>query len=107
MTDDTEKLTPADARNVETALALALTGGKALARSQSAETMSKIVAERLVAALKHSGFVIMRKPIESGSKCASPYYVETIDAITRLSSVRLPARSASIGRRQFVDPLSI
>jgi hypothetical protein len=44
-----DKLTPADPRDVETALALALTSGKALARSQSAETMSKIVAERLVA----------------------------------------------------------
>lgn len=63
MPDDAEKLTPADPRDLETALALALTSGRALARSQSAETMSKIVAERLVAELKSSGFVIMRKPI--------------------------------------------
>ena len=63
MTDVAEKLTPADPRDVETALALALTSGKALARSQSAETMSKVVAERLVASLKASGFVVMRKPI--------------------------------------------
>lgn len=55
MTDDAEKLTPADPRDVETALALALTSGKALARSQGAETMSKIVAERLVAQLKADG----------------------------------------------------
>jgi hypothetical protein len=60
---DDDKLTPADLRDVETALALALTSGRALARSQAAETMSKIVAERLVADLKASGFVIMRKPI--------------------------------------------
>jgi hypothetical protein len=53
-----ENLTPADPRDVETALALALTSGKALARAQAAETMSKIVAERLVAQLKSSGFVI-------------------------------------------------
>jgi hypothetical protein len=66
MTDDLEKLTPADPRDVETALALALTSGKALARSQSAETMSKVVAERLVASLKSSGFVVMRRPIEGG-----------------------------------------
>ena len=66
MTDDAEKLTLADLRDVETALALALTSGRALARSQSAETMSKIVAERLVASLRQSGFVIMRKPIEGG-----------------------------------------
>jgi hypothetical protein len=51
---------------VETALALALTSGKALARSQAAETMSKVVAERLVAHLEQSGFVIMRKPIPLG-----------------------------------------
>jgi hypothetical protein len=63
---DDEKLTPADPRDVETALALALTSGKALARTQSAETMSKVVAERLVAQLKASGFVVMRRPIEGG-----------------------------------------
>jgi hypothetical protein len=50
----------------ETALALALTSGKALARTQSAETMSKVLAERLVAQLKASGFVVMRRPIEGG-----------------------------------------
>jgi hypothetical protein len=52
--------------NLETALALALTSGKALARSQAAETISKAVAERLVAHLEQSGFVIMRKPIPLG-----------------------------------------
>ena len=67
MPDLEEKLTPADPRDVETALALALTSGKALARSQAAETMSKIVAERLVAQLRSSGFVIMRRPIDGGS----------------------------------------
>jgi hypothetical protein len=36
---------------------------KALARTQSAETMSKVVAERLVAQLMESGFVVMRRPI--------------------------------------------
>jgi hypothetical protein len=66
MPDPDEKLTPADPRDVETALALALTSGRALARSQAAETMSKITAERLVASLKSSGFVVMRKPIEGG-----------------------------------------
>jgi hypothetical protein len=52
-----DKLTPADPRDVETALALALTSGKAPARTQSAETMSKVVAERLVVQLKASGFL--------------------------------------------------
>jgi hypothetical protein len=72
MTDDAEKLTPADPRDVETALALALTSGRALARSQGAEVMSKTVAERLVASLKASGFVIMRKPIGGGSAPLNP-----------------------------------
>ena len=67
MPDLEEKLTPADPRDVETALALALTSGKALARTQSAETMSKIVAETLVALLRESGFVVMRKPVRGGS----------------------------------------
>jgi hypothetical protein len=66
MPDDAEKLTPANPGDVETALALALTSGRALARSQSAEAMSKIVAERLVSSLKSSGFVVLRRPIESG-----------------------------------------
>jgi hypothetical protein len=61
-----DKLTPADLRDVETALALALTSGRAMARAQSAETMSKVVAERLVAHLTNSGFVLMRKPIDGG-----------------------------------------
>ena len=39
---------------------------KALARTQSAETMSKVVAERLVAQLKASGFVVIRRPVEGG-----------------------------------------
>jgi hypothetical protein len=72
MPDDTEKLSPADPRDLETALALALTSGRALARSQGAETMSKIVAERLVAELKSSGFVIMRRPVGGGSAPLHP-----------------------------------
>jgi hypothetical protein len=69
---DDEKLTPVDPRDVEIALALALTSGWALARSQAAETRSKITAERLVASLKNSGFVIMRKPITGGSAPLNP-----------------------------------
>jgi hypothetical protein len=58
-----DKLTPADPRDVETALALALTSGKALAQTQSAQTMSKVVAERLVAQLKASGFLNLRSEV--------------------------------------------
>lgn len=69
---DDEKLTAADPRDVETALALALTSGRVLARSQAAEAMANVTAERLVAALKHSGFVVMRKPITGGSAPLNP-----------------------------------
>jgi hypothetical protein len=58
---------PQAATTLIPALALALTSGRALARSQAAETMSKIVTERLVAELEVSGFVVMRKPIVGGS----------------------------------------
>jgi hypothetical protein len=67
MPDDDGKLSPADPRDIVTALALGLTSGRQLARSQAAETMAKIVAERLVEHLSASGFVIMRRPIVGGS----------------------------------------
>ena len=58
-----DKLTRDD---VEICLSLALTSGRALARSQAAEVTAKVVAERLAAELDRSGFVIMRKPIPVG-----------------------------------------
>jgi hypothetical protein len=61
-----DKLTPATPRDIETCLSLALTSGSSLARNQAAEVTAKIVAERLVAELERSGFVIMRKPIPVG-----------------------------------------
>jgi hypothetical protein len=69
---DDEKLTLAARQDVETCLSLALTSGRALARSQAAETMSKVVAERLVAELEASGFVIMRKPIPNNGAGDNP-----------------------------------
>lgn len=63
---DDQKLTPATRRDVEICLSLGLTSGRAFERSQAAETTAKIVAERLVAELEASGFVIMRKPIPVG-----------------------------------------
>jgi hypothetical protein len=61
-----DKLTPATRQDVEICLSIALTSGRRLAREQAAETMAKIVAERLVAQLERSGFIIMRKPIPVG-----------------------------------------
>jgi hypothetical protein len=69
---DDEKLTPASPRDVEIALSLALTSGRALERAQAAEVTAKIVAERLVAHLKRSGFVIMRKPIPNDGAGDNP-----------------------------------
>jgi hypothetical protein len=45
---DDDKLTPASPRDIEICLSMALTSGRGLARAQAAETMAKIVAERLV-----------------------------------------------------------
>jgi hypothetical protein len=59
---DDEKLSPASRRDVETCLSLGLTSGRAYQRSQAAEVTAQVVAERLVAQLEQSGFVIMRKP---------------------------------------------
>jgi hypothetical protein len=61
-----DKLTPASRQDVEICISMALTSDRSLAREQAAETMAKIVAERLVAQLERSGFVIMRKPIPVG-----------------------------------------
>jgi hypothetical protein len=67
-----EKLTPADPREVVTALSLGLTSGRQLARYQAAETMAKIVAEGLVEHLSASGFVVMRKPIPAAGAGDNP-----------------------------------
>ena len=69
---DADKLTPADPRDVETCLSLGLTSGSRLAKHQAAEVTAKVVAERLVAELVRSGFVIMRKPISVGDGGSNP-----------------------------------
>jgi hypothetical protein len=61
-----DNLTPASARDIEICLSLALTSGSSLARNQVAEVTAEVVADRLVAQLEQSGFVIMRKPIPVG-----------------------------------------
>jgi hypothetical protein len=71
MIDADDKLTPADPREIATALALGLTSDRQMAKYQAAETMAKIVAERPVEHLDQSGFVVMRKPSADGT---SPLY---------------------------------
>jgi hypothetical protein len=59
---DDDKLTPATRQDVEICLSLGLTSGRAFERAQAAELTANVVAERHVARLEQSGFVIMRKP---------------------------------------------
>ena len=70
MTDS--DLAPADRRDIEIAFAAALNSGSSVVRAQAAEVMSRIVAERLVAYLEKSGFVVMRKPTGGGSAPQNP-----------------------------------
>jgi hypothetical protein len=63
MPDADDELTPATRGDIETCLSLGRTRGSSLARRQAAEVTAKVVAERLVAHLERSGFVVMRKPI--------------------------------------------
>ena len=58
-----DKLTPVDPREVVIALSLGLTAKPKFAQHQVAETMAKIVAERLAEHLDRSGFVVMRKSV--------------------------------------------
>jgi hypothetical protein len=67
MIDADDKLTPADPREIATALALGLTSDRQMAKYQATETMAKIVAERPVEHLDQSGFVVMRKPSADGT----------------------------------------
>jgi hypothetical protein len=61
MPDDAE-LTPARPEDLRACIAYALTSDGRLAKTQSAELMASIVAERLIARLERDGFVIMRRP---------------------------------------------
>jgi hypothetical protein len=67
-----DKLTPADPREVVIALSLGLTAKPKFAQHQAAETMAKIVAERLAEHLERSGFVIMRKPVPASGAGDNP-----------------------------------
>jgi hypothetical protein len=72
MSDGAAELMPADPRDVETCFSLGLKSGSRLARHQAAEVIAKVVAERLVAELERSGFVIMGKPIPVGDRKPTP-----------------------------------
>jgi hypothetical protein len=68
MPDDAfDRLTPANTRDLADALAFALRFEGRKRKSDAAEMMSKIVAQRLVRRLGQSGFVVMRKPPAVGA----------------------------------------
>jgi hypothetical protein len=59
---DDDELTPARAEDLRACIAYALTSDGRLAKTQSAELMASIVAERLITRLERDGFVIRRRP---------------------------------------------
>jgi hypothetical protein len=110
--DADDKLTPADPREVVPALALGLTGGRQLAKYQAAETMAKIVAERLVEHFSASGFVVMRKPLAGGTsalhypdgwpQASRPHKATMIAGKTTKTTNARGARNGSITSRRPV-----
>ena len=59
----TDELTPASHDDIRIALAMALTDGRRREKSNAAEVMARVVAERIVDYLDKAGFVVMRKPV--------------------------------------------
>ena len=66
MPDDPGKLSPADPRDLEAALAFALRFQGRKRVHNADEIMAEIVAKRLVEHLERSGFVIMKRPADIG-----------------------------------------
>lgn len=60
MPEPDDDLTPARAEDLRASIAFALTSDGRLAKTQSAELMASIVAERLIARLERDGFAIMQ-----------------------------------------------
>jgi hypothetical protein len=57
-----DNLTPADPRDLVISIAMALTSDTRLAKTQAAEAMANVVAERIVERLERDRFVILRRP---------------------------------------------
>jgi hypothetical protein len=71
MTDVPDRIMPATPDDLADALAFALRFDGRRRKHDAAETMARIVAERLVEHLERSRFVVMKKPPIGGS--APPY----------------------------------
>ena len=66
MTESPNKLTPADPRDLAEALAFALRYHGRKRVHNADEIMAEIVAKRLVEHLERAGFVVMKRPPDSG-----------------------------------------
>jgi hypothetical protein len=64
---DSEKLTPADPRDLADAIALALRYRDGKRVHQAEEYMAQIAAERIVEYLDRARFVVMKRPPETGA----------------------------------------
>ena len=60
--DAPEQLLPVDRQHLLATLSFALTHHRRLAKTQAADVMASIVAERIVAQLDRAGFVVVQKP---------------------------------------------
>ena len=67
MPEPDDDLTPVRAEDLRACIGLALTSDGRLAKTQSAELMASIVAERLMERLQRDGFVVMRRPPAPGA----------------------------------------
>jgi hypothetical protein len=66
MSDDDQKLTPADPRDLAETIAFALRYSGRKRVHQADEYMATIAAERIVEHLTGAGFVVMKKPLLGG-----------------------------------------
>lgn len=64
---NSEKLTPADPRDLADAIALALRYRDGKRVHQAEEYMAQIAAERIVEYLDRAQFVVMKRPPETGA----------------------------------------
>ena len=72
MTDDAEKLTPADPSDIANSVAFALLFSGRKRDHDSDRLTASIAAQRIVRHLERSGFVVMKRPSIGGSGPLNP-----------------------------------
>ena len=106
MPEPDDDLTPARAEDLRASIAFALTSDGRLAKTQSAELMASIVAERLIARLERDGFVIMQRPRRQalhlravrGSRAPNPFRSQ------RLIAQAAESRDGKSGQSDYQHP---